>query len=560
MREVIPVWAIRFASGGKRGGWRAFVFILALFPLGQMGVCAQGIPHLVPHRSGGVTWPSVGSLASPVLLSSPSAGSGGETASSPASQKGSDGILPERMAGLWIGGTATLLGVATLFLVRINRRLRAEAVVRLAAEADLQIRESLLAQTLESLPDAAFLVEEGPGKEFVLAFQNEQFLSLMEIRREECQGRPLTMFLPPGASELLHRIGETVRTRCPAHFEAPLSTSAGIQLLEVRLAPVFSLGGRGTYVVGLARDVTGQRLMESQLRESEDRHRAIVRACPDGILITRGGGAIHMASPSAVRMLGATSEQDLLGRNIQDFLDPDDWPRGRKLAMAALMGRLSSGGVFSIRRLDGSSFSGEFKGDHLLDPSGHLAGVVLVLRDISEHTALEEALRGNEARFRTLVELVPIPMVLSRVADGEILFANNRAKELFRFHMEIQRGLYVIDLYREPTMRSHFIEEVKKKGYVTDYEIALRKSDGSPFSALLYSILMDYQGEPAIISGISDITERKNAENRLRQALEDTERLNRAMAGREDRIIELKQEVNGLLEEQGRPPRYSSLV
>jgi hypothetical protein len=59
---------------------------------------------------------------------------------------------------------------------------------------------------------------------------------------------------------------------------------------------------------------------------------------------------------------------------------------------------------------------------------------------------------------------------------------------------------------------------------------------------------------------IADITERKRDRERVQKTMDDLERLNRAMAGREDRILELKREVNDLLKQIGEPPRYGSFL
>jgi hypothetical protein len=53
-----------------------------------------------------------------------------------------------------------------------------------------------------------------------------------------------------------------------------------------------------------------------------------------------------------------------------------------------------------------------------------------------------------------------------------------------------------------------------------------------------------------------DVTEQKQAEERLKRTLEDMERFNQLMLGRERRTLELKAEVNDLLEEQGKSAKY----
>jgi PAS domain S-box-containing protein len=74
---------------------------------------------------------------------------------------------------------------------------------------------------------------------------------------------------------------------------------------------------------GSQRDITETNLAEQSLRESEDRNRRLIEASPDAVLI-RSGGMITYANPSAVRLLRATSEQDLVGKPYLDLVHPDD--------------------------------------------------------------------------------------------------------------------------------------------------------------------------------------------------------------------------------------------
>ena len=74
---------------------------------------------------------------------------------------------------------------------------------------------------------------------------------------------------------------------------------------------------------GSQRDITETNLAEQTLRESEDRNRRLIEASPDAVLI-RSGGMITYANPSAVRLLRATSEQDLVGKPYLDLVHPDD--------------------------------------------------------------------------------------------------------------------------------------------------------------------------------------------------------------------------------------------
>jgi PAS domain S-box-containing protein len=92
--------------------------------------------------------------------------------------------------------------------------------------------------------------------------------------------------------------------------------------------------------------------------------------------------------------------------------------------------------------------------------------------------------------------------------------------------------------------------------YDIEYRMRANSGDYRWFRARARS-LRDKQGRAYRTSGsISDITERKRAEGEMRQYLDDLERFNRLTLGREERMIELKEEINALLEQTGQGKKY----
>ena len=84
------------------------------------------------------------------------------------------------------------------------------------------------------------------------------------------------------------------------------------------------------------------------------------------------------------------------------------------------------------------------------------------------------------------------------------------------------------------------------------------KKDGSTFDVQLSaSMVTDQAGTPVcMLSSFVDITERKRAEEKLAQRVEELERFHRLSVGRELRMIELKRQINELSEQLGREPPY----
>ncbi len=92
-------------------------------------------------------------------------------------------------------------------------------------------------------------------------------------------------------------------------------------------------------------------------------------------------------------------------------------------------------------------------------------------------------------------------------------------------------------------------------------EVPVKRKDGSIFPAeMICSHILDEEGKPkSLLSQYQDITKRKKAEEELREKMNELEAFYRATLGREGRVIELKQEVDGLLEQLGENKKYTNI-
>lgn len=155
--------------------------------------------------------------------------------------------------------------------------------------------------------------------------------------------------------------------------------------------------GRIVGVVGIAHDITRRIHRDAALRESEERHRRMVEASPDGIWVHRGGITLY-ANPAMVRILGGKAADELMGRTVYDFLDPADHAIVRERVMQAETGNRAA--PAERRRLIGLTGQVVYT-EVAVEPiswEGEPA-VQAVVRDVSARMRAEEALRESEERY-----------------------------------------------------------------------------------------------------------------------------------------------------------------
>jgi PAS domain S-box-containing protein len=143
-----------------------------------------------------------------------------------------------------------------------------------------------------------------------------------------------------------------------------------------------------------------------------------------------------------------------------------------------------------------------------VETAAHLAGIVI------ERKRYEEAFWEREERYRTLFEGSRDAIYIT-TREGQLVDANQSALDLWGYtREEMMEKINLRDTYVHPQERDNFQEEIEKRGFVRDYEVKLRKKDGTQIACLLTATvrrsndgrILGYQGI------IRDITRLKTLE------------------------------------------------
>jgi diguanylate cyclase (GGDEF)-like protein/PAS domain S-box-containing protein len=125
-------------------------------------------------------------------------------------------------------------------------------------------------------------------------------------------------------------------------------------------------------------------------------------------------------------------------------------------------------------------------------------------------------LQSSEANQRSLLELSPVSMVLTRTSDHKVVFANRRAAEMFEVSVEQSIGQSALDFWVDPTDRDKFLAVLYRDGRVDDLEARLKARSGRQFWARVSAQRLRFGGEDTLLGAMVDITEQRMAQERLR--------------------------------------------
>lgn len=121
----------------------------------------------------------------------------------------------------------------------------------------------------------------------------------------------------------------------------------------------------------------------------------------------------------------------------------------------------------------------------------------------------------SERRLRAVVKAAPVPLFITRADDGEILYANSEAGSLLGLPPETLTGRKITEFYVAPKKRKTVLATLEKKGFIRDYEIELKKATGEVILALISSNPIVYEEDLALLTVVSDTTERQHTQEAL---------------------------------------------
>jgi PAS domain S-box-containing protein len=327
---------------------------------------------------------------------------------------------------------------------------------------------------------------------------------------EELMSRPFLEFVHPedraGTKETSEKIfaGQTV----VGFDNRYLCKDGSVKWLSWSAHPVLD----EQIVIAACRDVTEHKQTLEHLRESEEKYRSFVENSLDAILLTIPNGEILSANPAACSLFGMTEEEIIRsGRN--GLVDTSDPRLTGLVEQRRKYGRVQ--GELCFKQKDGSRIECEITSAIFRDQTG-AERTSMIIRDITERKAQEEALRESEEKFRTLFHNHSAAKMMIDAENGSIVEVNRAACDLYGWGENEFANMKVtdIDIMPAPVVMQR-LEEIMTNDYVNK-ELKHCKADGTVFDVELFGSPVSIGGKNFLHSIVHDISEKKGHERQLR--------------------------------------------
>lgn len=388
-----------------------------------------------------------------------------------------------------------------------------DITARKEAEDALREAEDRYRRLVELSPEPVFVHQD-----FQFVYVNRAAVALFGAKRpEDLLGRSVLEFVHPEMREIIReriniQVGEGRAT--PRMEQVFLRLDRSAVEVEVSAAPFVFRGQPAVQVI--ARDISGRKKAEHSLTELQARYRQLVELSPDSIHIHQDGKFVFVNS-ACVRLFGATSADQLLGKSLLGFIHPDYREAVRERVRILYDEKKDIPGmVQKVLRLDGTVVDVEIKAAPFTF-EGRPA-VQTVVRDISERIRAEEALR----QFRAAMDLSPDLILLIDRASMRFVDVNDTACRLLGYSRQelLELGPQDVASRSREELERAYDRIIDGDAGDTTLEMNHRRKDGSLLPVEVVRRAVPSHDGHIIVVIARDISERRRVEAELRSSHE----------------------------------------
>jgi PAS domain S-box-containing protein len=367
-------------------------------------------------------------------------------------------------------------------------------------------------------------------RDFNFVRVNEAYAATCGCRPEELIGKNHFALYPGAEVEAIFRHVRDTSQAVEIYdrpFEFPDQPWRGVTCWDWTLIPVKNADGLVTGLIFSLFETTGRKQAEEALRASEERLRLAQEAAHVGVwdrdMLT---GRVQW-SAELERMYGfGPGSFPGTYQAFTERVHPDDLPVIEHRSDAAVRAGRPFEFDFRVVLPTGDTRWMNCKGGATYDEKGNARREFGVNVDITERKHAEEALRLSEESFSKTFQAAGAAMALTRIEDGRILDVNDRWLELMECSRDEAIGKTAAEYggWKDAAERDAIVDRLQTHGYVRDRECAVLSQRGREWTAVFSARTVTIRGEKVLISSAIDITERKKAEEKLRQLNIELER------------------------------------
>jgi diguanylate cyclase (GGDEF)-like protein/PAS domain S-box-containing protein len=386
-------------------------------------------------------------------------------------------------------------------------------------EEERQKTISLLNATLESTADGILVVNRDGGT----VLSNRRFAEMWQIPEDILSTRDDQVALNYVLDQLKNP--EAFLDKVRELYSNPEAES--FDLLEFKDGRVFErysqahrMGNEVSGRVWSFRNVTESKKAVKTLQESEERYRTLLENVEDGYYEVDLDGNIIFCNEAFGRILGY-KPQELIGLNFRRFISPETADEVyQAFHLVFETGLPAKALALETFHTEGTARFVEFSAFPIKNAEGKTTGFKGTIRDVTERKRQENALRESQEILSKAFRASPDWVTITSLEDGRYIEANDAFLHLTGYAREEVLGKTSLELglWENPIDRERTLAAMQLNGSLKDAEVRFVMRDGSVRVFLWSAERIEIGGAQALLSVCRDISERKQAEEVLKES------------------------------------------
>jgi two-component system, sporulation sensor kinase E len=270
-------------------------------------------------------------------------------------------------------------------------------------------------------------------------------------------------------------------------------------------------------ILVIARDITGRKKMEAELREAELKFRTIAEKSMVGVYIVQNGKFVYV-NPRFAGVFGYEPGEVINTFPVETIIHESYRAITTENVRARMAGEVESVHYEAMgKRKDGTTNWVEFYGSRAI--IGEEPTIIGSMIDITERKRAEEQLRSSEQKYKLLFDSNPLPLWMISKDDLSVIAVNEAAANLYGYTQEELLQIKVSQLRPEEDFEEQLERHRRNASSATDLGVVrhLRK-DGTIMSIQLIAHDIIFNGMSVRLSLTNDVTEKLKAEESLQKS------------------------------------------
>jgi PAS domain S-box-containing protein len=401
---------------------------------------------------------------------------------------------------------------------RLYETAQQELADRRRAEVALRESEEKYRTILESMEEGYYEVDLTGN----LTFFNDSVCRLLGYSRNELMGMNNRAYTHREDTCRLYQVFNGVYTTGESARGIDwriIRKDGAVCFTEASVSLIRDSNGQAAGFRGIARDVTDRRQAEEARRESEARYRDLIETARDVIFTLSAEGRL-ISLNRAFEVLTGWSPAEWIGKSFVDLVDPGDLLKARKQFEKVMEGTFTEPVELRIRTKHGAAIHGEFIASPQVK-NQKVIGILGIARDITERKRAEEVLRESEEKYRLVIQNAQEMILI--IQDRTLKFINPETEKITGYSSEEFASKPFVEFIHpddKVMVGENHQKRLRGEPVPPVYVFRIVVKDGRTKWVEANAVVINWNGRPATLNFLRDITERKRVEAALQESEE----------------------------------------